>query len=258
MEDILDSERQYDPNDGPTLEQLRAEGYKFDFGRYFATGWRAMKNDIGLYVLFAFVGGLLSILSVFTFIGIFIVILPLMAGFTVFAKKALLDEPREFKDFFGGFKYIGPLLVYILIMMGVGLLLAVPFFLVAGVGAISFNELFDNPDLVGPALAASLGPMQFGINLISIAIQALLIFVIPLIVIGQLGAGSAIKWSIRLATKNFWWLVLYAFVVGIIQQFGLLFCLIGVFFTLPLAQCLMVGAYAEIVGLGDKRTTDIN
>lgn len=254
MEDILDTQHHHDAASGPSLEELKMNGYTFDFGKSFNTGWRAMKGDVGPYILFGLVGGLIWLISLFTVIGAVLTYLPLMAGFALYGKKVLLDEPRDFNDFFGGFKYFGPLVVYTLIGLAALLVIGFPVVLFSGFSLFGFMQLTDGPDPSPAAIIAMLAPLQIIMGLLSLAVQTLLFFVVPLIVIGQLNAVSAIKWSFRLVAKNFFWILLYVFVVSLIQQMGVFACYIGIFFTIPLAQCLMLGAYAEIVGLGNKNT----
>jgi membrane-anchored glycerophosphoryl diester phosphodiesterase (GDPDase) len=253
MEDILDSQRSHDAAGGPSLEELKATGYTFDFGKYFATGWRAMKGDIGQFILFGFVGGLIWMISLFTVIGALLTYLPLMAGFLIYGRKALLDEPREFNDFFGGFKHFGPLVAYTLIILLVYVILGTPVALFSGISILGLTQITDNPEAATAAIAAAFAPLQIVATILSVIIQTLTFFAVPLIVLGKLGAVSAIRWSITLAKRNFFWILLYVFVVSLIQQMGVLACYVGIFFTVPLAQCLYLGAYAEIVGLGEKQ-----
>lgn len=254
MEDILDMGQ--DPSagnnfEGPSLEEIDARGYHFDFGKYFETGWKAIKDDIGQYILYTLVLFLILFVSLFTLIGALLIALPLFSGFILYGRKALLNEERTFNDFFGGFKFFGPLLGYVGLILLFAIALAVPAFLIVGVNVATFENL-DNPDIAGPAMAGAYILYQVFITLLQIVLSALLLFVIPLIVIGQLGAIDAIRWSFRLVRKNFWWILLYAFVIGIIQQVGVFACGLGILFTIPLSQCLVLGAYAEIVGLNPK------
>jgi membrane-anchored glycerophosphoryl diester phosphodiesterase (GDPDase) len=107
------------------------------------------------------------------------------------------------------------------------------------------------------ALTAAFVPLQLIGGLISLVVQVFVVFTLPLIVIGQLGVIDAIRWSARIASKNFGWILLYLFVVSLISQAGVLACYIGLLFTIPFGQCLSLGAYAEIIGLGDKREQSI-
>jgi uncharacterized membrane protein len=252
MNEILDSERHYNENDGPSLEELRANGYTFDFGRYFGTGWRAMKSDIGQYILYTLVMGIILTISIITIVGPIVLALPLTAGYLTYGRKAMRGEPREFNDFFGGFKTFGPLVGYTLILIGAFLLFGAPLFVFSGLGIGALANIDNDPEAALALIVGALAPLQIAMALLSIVIQTLLFFAVPLIALGKLGAFSAIKWSFRLSTRNFFWILLYVFVVGIISQAGVIACYIGLLFTAPLGQMLNLGAYADIVGLGDK------
>ncbi len=236
---------------GPSLEELDARGYHFDFGKYFETGWKAMKDDIGQFILYTLVMFMILGVSFITLIGPIFIAFPLFAGSLLYGRKALLKEERTFNDFFGGFKFFGPLLGYMGLILLFALLLALPIGLVMGINLAAFETL-DNPDALAPGMLGAMLSYQFLLFVVQIVITTFLFFTVPLIVIGHLGTIDAIKWSIRLVRKNFWWILLFAFVTGIVQQAGVLVCYIGLLFTIPLAQCLTLGVYAEIVGLDKK------
>jgi len=259
MDHILDDQRTPESNnlDGRSLHDIAANGYTFDFGACFNTGWNAMKTDVGQYILFALVAGLIFIVSMFTIIGGILIFLPLWVGYYTYGAKVLRNEPREFGDFFSGFKFFGPLAGVVGLYFLFALVLIVPLGLATGLSFATFESVIDDPVGSQVALSAALLPLQLIGMLISLLVQVFLVFTLPLIVIGQLGVIDAIKWSVRIASKNFGWLLLYLFVVGLISQVGVFACYIGMLFTMPLGQCLSLGAYAEIIGLGDKREQSI-
>lgn len=255
MEDILDADSGPGPEnyDGPSLDQLHHQGYQFDFGACFELGWKAFSKDIGSFILYTLVFFLLAFVSAFTIIGLLIIALPLTAGFMIYGSKLLKGEPVEFNDFFGGFKYTGSLFGYLMLCVLAALIFFVPVGLLMG---FNFSVLESGDPLeVQQFIYGAMMPFQLVSWVIGLFMQTILIFVVPLIVLGQLGTMDAIKWSARIALKNFWWLLLYSFVVSIVSQAGVFACYIGILFTLPLSQCLSLGCYAHIVGLAEKRTT---
>lgn len=259
MDNILDDDRIHEGHnlEGRSLQDIAANGYTFDFGACFNTGWNAMKSAVGQYILFALVAGLIFIASFFTIIGAFLIFLPLWVGYYIYGAKVLRNEPREFGDFFGGFKFFGPLMGVLGLFILFGLLVFVPLGLATGLSIGTFESFMDDPVGTEKALSEAFLPMQLIGGLISLVAQVFVVFTLPLIVIGQLGVMDAIRWSARIASKNFGWLLLYFFVVGVMSQIGILACYIGMLFTFPLGQCLSLGAYAEIIGLGDKRERSI-
>lgn len=254
MDDILDAGQNPSSGNnynGSSLEELDAKGYHFDFGKYFETGWKAIKDDIGQFILYTLVMFLIIGVSLITLIGPVLIAFPLFAGFIIYGRKALLKEERSFNDFFGGFKFFGPLLGFMGLILLFALALSLPLGLIMGINFAALETL-ENPEVAAPGMIGALLSYQLLLFVVQIVITTFLFFTVPLIVLGHLGTIDAIKWSIRLVRKNFWWVLLFAFVTGIVQQAGALVCYVGLLFTIPLGQCLVLGAYAEIVGLDKK------
>ncbi|MCH2197422.1 MAG: hypothetical protein MK081_01460 [Flavobacteriales bacterium] len=257
MEDILDiqHEESSDPLDGPSLQYLRENGYNFSFGKYWETGWNAMKDDVGWYVLYGFLAGIISILVSFTYIGQYLIGGALFAGFFVYGAKVIRKEKREFGNFFDGFKDVGQLFIFSLLQTLASIVVFVPVILILG-----FNfDLFTNPERLSgydpQDLLMQILPMYAVVFIGLILIYTFMQFCIPLIVLGRLSAVQSIKWSYIIISKNFFWFLLFCFVVGVISIAGVFACYVGLLFTIPFGQCLFFGAYKEIVGLGDKRVT---
>lgn len=253
MNEILDSERSYDGNQGPSLEELRANGYRFEISRYFNVGWSAMKPEIGMYILYTVVLMVILVISSFIPFAQLLIQVPLTAGFFVYGRRVLLGEKADFGDFFGGFKQFGQLLLYNILVLVLTVALIFPIFLISGISILSLTAIFEDPENAAPALLAVMGPVIILFAVIAVLVQALFFFSVPLIVIGKLSAISAISWSVKLALKNILWIVLFMFVLGIIVGAGAIVCGVGLLFTIPLGQCIILGAYSEIVGLGEKR-----
>lgn len=253
MNEILDSERSYDGNQGPSLEELRANGYRFEISRYFNVGWSAMKPEIGMYILYTVVLMVILVISSFIPFAQLLIQVPLTAGFFVYGRRVLLGEKADFGDFFGGFKQFGQLLLYNILVLVLTVALIFPIFLISGISILSLTAIFEDPENAAPALLAVMGPVIILFAVIAVLVQALFFFSVPLIVIGKLSAISAISWSVKLVLKNILWIVLFMFVLGIIVGAGAIVCGVGLLFTIPLGQCIILGAYSEIVGLGEKR-----
>lgn len=253
MEDILDlgSNEETDPLAGPSLESLRQTGYEFNMSRFFERGWAAMNDHIWLYILYTVLFVIISMVASFTYIGQYLVSGPLAAGFFTFGALALRKQNPDFGRFFDGFKDFVPLLVFTLLQLAIGLVMLLPFGLWFG-----FNfELFIDPPTdpeYAQQLILQLLPLYGIMAILMTLVYSMMMFAYPLIVIGRLGAIDAIKWSFRITYKKLGWFILYTFIIGLIAGVGVLACGVGALFTVPLAQCYLLGAYAEIVGLGDK------
>ncbi len=262
MEDLLDEEysakdgNDYN-NEGPSLQKLVSEGYKFDFTRIFELGWKAMSKDIWWFILYSFVSLIILYASFITIIGWAFIMFPLLAGFALYAQKALNDEPRSFSTFFDGFKFFGPLLglmgLYILISL---ILFSPVFFLMGPIWMTIIQSDLTDPDtfrdiaLISQSGSIFLNLYQYTAQIL---LSALTIFSVPLIIFGKLNGWEALQWSVRISMRNFWWFVLLSFLIAIMQVAGVYACCIGLFFAFPFTECLKFAAYYDIVGLGDKR-----
>lgn len=261
MEDLLDEQERNNNHgnnwrEGDPLETI-LRGYQFDFSKFFEIGWKAFSKDIGWYILYALVFLILAVISVFTIVGWIFVLMPLTAGFVMYAKKAYLDEERSFETFFEGFKFIWPLLGVFGLTILTGIILYIPILIFAGASIFeSISYGVDDPFFMQNALGGNLAiqSYQYVANFVS---QALLFLSIPLVVFGKLKGWDAFTWSIRLCFQKFGWFLLVAIVTYIITMVGALFCGIGILFTLPLAEALRFGLYYHIVGLGDKSTPEV-
>ncbi|MFM1932137.1 MAG: hypothetical protein RL226_1440 [Bacteroidota bacterium] len=252
--EILDANQGHSrPDDGPSLEQLHKDGFVFNFSEYFETGWSILKQDVGGYISFLLVAMLILVVSLITIIGPIFIALPLFAGFITMSKAIYTGEERTFNTFFKGFESFGPLVGYTFLYILVSGIISLPFL----VPIIS-----DFPDLIELAESDPYGfqqqwmlsfwPMMGYSFIVSALLQALLFFVMPLIIIGKLPVFDAITWSIKLSLKNFWWILLYSFVVGLIAQAGVYACYIGMLFTIPLGETLKMGVYLKVIGPGSK------
>lgn len=252
--EILDDERKHEAIDGPSLTELEAEGYVFDFGGAFETGWNIFREYMGGFIGFFFVAIMILIVSCITLIGPFLIAMPLFAGFLIVGTKIYRKEEYSFGDFFGGFSQFGPLLGYFMLYLLVSMIFILPMalpFISDFTGMIELAE--EDPFEFERKISDSMMPTIALSFVVGLFIQTIALFVLPLIVIGKLGTMEAIGWAIKIAKKNFWWLLLYAFVASLVGQAGVFACYIGMFFTLPMAELVKLGAYLKIFGSGVKR-----
>lgn len=251
--EILDDERKHEAIDGPSLTELEAEGYVFDFGKAFEIGWNIFRENMGGFIGFFLVALLIIVVSFITIIGPFLITMPLFAGFLIVGTKIYRKEAYSFNDFFGGFSRFGPLLGYFLLYMLISMVFVLPMLIPFMNDFSGMMELAENDryafqrsinDTIMPTFALSF--------VVGLFVQVIALFALPLIVIGKLGTTEAIGWAFKIAKKNFWWLLLYAFVASLVAQAGVFACYVGMFFTLPLAETVKLGAYLQVFGSGAK------
>lgn len=238
-----------------TVDYRIKEGYEFRFGDYISGGFEIFQKEWLKFVLYGVVSMLIIGISSLTIIGLPFVIFPTMLGFSVAAEKVENGEELQFKDFFGAFKNIGQhFIVGLIYAVGYSILFIPYFFFVFGLMSGAMEE--------SPIFGLFFGGYIFMVMLFALAmylLQVLLFFTPFLIHFGDYSAVEAIKASINLTKKNFWWQVLFVFTVGIISSIGQYACLVGMFATFPIAALagyslvkkeLMTKGYEEIDEIG--------
>jgi hypothetical protein len=114
-----------DPAATRGLKTLEVEDYQDTARHYLKAGWRLFKQDILGFVGFSFLVLLihLAIYSLGWFGLLFYVLLsPLWAGFFVVSTKLFQQQRPQFGDFFAGFRYFRPLVLFNLVGGGLVLL----------------------------------------------------------------------------------------------------------------------------------------
>lgn len=241
--------------DSATVEAKIRDGYNFDFGKYISDGFNIFAKEWLMFSLYGLVSTIILSISLFTVIGFILILYPTMLGFSIAAEKVERGERLEFNDFFGAFKNLGQFAVLGLIVFGgIVLILAIYFLMIFAMTANPSQE---------PNPIAMLGIMLFFFVAIIgyYILQVLMIFTPYLIHYGNYSAVDAIKTSISVAKKNFWWLLLFVFVVGIIASIGQYACLIGMFPSMAVAaviqyvmakDVLMNSEHSEIDQIGNQ------
>ena len=197
------------------IEHILAYGYRLDIGAILSEGWRLFTADIGGFIGFTLVSGVIAVLLAFTIVGL-LLYMPLFAGLWIVPLMMLKGRPHGFNDFFGGFKQLGELLLLGLVM---GLLI--------GLGTIAFIL----PGIyLGIAWTWALG----------------------LVLDRRMGFWDAMSASLKVVNKNFWETLLLVLVIAVINSIGSM-VVVGSLVTIPLSFCMLVAGYKAVFGL-DPRT----
>lgn len=199
-------------NTSNSYQHLIDNGYEFKLGDYINRGFEIFKKDPGPFIGFSILFLILTAISAITVIGVFFVAGPLTAGFYIYANKVANDEPRTFSDFFSGFNQTGQLGLGMLVM-AILVMVGMFFFVIPGI-----------------YLAIAYG------------------FMIPLISLGGMEFWDAMETSRKVISKNWWWFLLFAIVVGVISASGQILLYVGMFVTMPIAYCIQYAAFESIMG----------
>ena len=210
-------------------------------------GWNLIKNQYWLILGMIIVGWMIASAVPFG-----ILMGPMMCGLFLTFFKMRRGEPIEFGTLFKGFEYLGQSILATLIhvvpimclVVGSYILFYV-FFLFA---MVSQADREPNP---GALLAIIIVYAVFWLVVIAIIMFASIgfMFVYPLIVDRKLQGFDAVKMSFRGAFANFWGLLGMMFLNFLLSLAGLLLCIIGVYFVLPITYSAMAIAYEQIFGL---------
>ncbi|MFT5523849.1 MAG: putative membrane protein [Pirellulaceae bacterium] len=238
----MSNENPYDfgPGQAATSSQSNANFTvgKIDAMQCLQEGWALIQDKYMLFLGISFVGALIGGAVPVVLIG------AMMCGifFTLF--KRMRGEEVAFDDLFKGFDYFKDSLIATLIVGGLGL---VVFFglLICGVvltivGAVAGEQ-------VGPVIIVVGSIVLFVMYILCIfALNIIMMFVFPLIVDRGLSPMQAVKTSWAAGRANAGGIIVYmllSFVVGFV---GLLVCIIGVYFVLPVLYAGQAVVYRRV------------
>ncbi len=117
------------------INQLLEEGYTFSISKTISKAWQVAKSSWASYLGFFLVFMLMTLITfVIPFIGIFIVYLVIypafIGGFALYTERKLHGQPVDFSTFFDGFKFLGQLIPYLLLLYVFQLIASIPIFIV--------------------------------------------------------------------------------------------------------------------------------
>lgn len=191
---------------------------KLDIGNEFGRGWKLFQTDIGLLVITGLIGGTLSLVTCGVLAG------PMMAGLFMIIRRLQKNDPTKpaAGDMFKGFDHFAQsfLFVFLLILACV---------------------------LVG--MVAHLVPILG--QLLSLAISlfagSIIMWGIMFIVYQKMNAIDALKKLVDGTISGaFVMPLVFGLLANLLSSAGAVACLVGVFFTYPLACCCMASAYETL------------
>jgi len=196
-------------------------------GPWCSKAWELVTGNFVLLVVgYLIVGAICSV----PLVG-FVVGGPLLFGYLRVVRKRMQGEPAAIGDIFQGFQDFGKGFLTILLLALCGFAFAIPIFIVVGLLSVI--------PCLGQVVAVLLG---FAAGFL---IQTVLYFVMPIAALSDTTPMEAISRSVKFGFANFGPMFLLALVTGLIAGAGAIACLIGVFFTVPIAMAISLYAYHE-------------
>jgi hypothetical protein len=247
---------------------LRIEqGATFSIRQAFSDGFTYLGKNMGPYVGFTVVGGLISM--VVSFIAGLIPFMigslamqaafspALVMGYALYNRKWELNQNPEFGNFFDGFKtnyqqLLIANLVLVVITIGLTALLITPY-----LGEIKsmISDAAMDPDLLGEIMLDVLGTAKeywwtfviYGV--VMLAIQILYLQVNYFVVFYNWGFWESLEASRLLMTRVFFKTLLYFIVIGVFLVVGgLVTFFVGLLFLYPAVMLMSYSIFEQLAG----------
>lgn len=198
------------------FETLINSDYQITISNWFSSGWKIFKKDAGVSIAFAVLAGICYLLlSRIPFAGL-LVWYPIIAGFIIVSLMSFRNQTVEFKNYFGGFRHLIPLLV----------------FTILSTIFIFIGELL----LIVPGVYLSVAYL----------------FAPCLIVDKNIDFWPAMEISRKKVNKHWFGLFGFSILIILLNIIGCLSFLVGLFITIPLSTCIITAAYKDIFMENDQ------
>ena len=208
-------------------------------------GWALIKEQYWLFFGISIVGLLIG--------GVIPIILmgPMMVGIFLCLQQRQRNQPVEFGLLFKGFDQFVPGLIATVIKMIPILILLIPYYIVLfGMMAVTMPRGHDpSPDEARAFVMSFFGfeiVFALGIMIVSIVVEIFFMLAYPLIADKKMSGLEAVKLSFRAAKANFGGILGLLLLNALFGFIGILCCIIGVYFYLPVSFAAQAVAYRRI------------
>ena len=242
-------------------------GGPWTIGGCLSEGWQKFKANLGPVILFFIISSLVLFITAVLPLVNFFVFVPVMAGYLYYFIKFSRGEPVAIGDLFSGFKRGYAQLLLVALLIGViGFVAVLP-----GISVMIFSGAAFITDLMGAIQDGTAGKTTdfgaelerifsslkaAGVGLLAGVILMILLppvalsftsFSMPLVIDRQMKAVDAIVASARLMKGQWFKVVLFLMLTGLISGFGQI-VIIGVLITGPLAMTAWAIFYLKNAG----------
>lgn len=244
------------------IRDIINNGYEFKLGEYISRGFSLIQANLGGFIGFFLIYLLITmVLAFIPFVGglASMVITPALT-IGPYHVAHLMDSGKtpDFNAFFKGFDRLGDLflayLLQILVLVGVMLPGIILLITTAGLSFFESMEYGETPDvnfgILGGALLLLLIPaVYFGVSYA---------WTLPLVWFYKMKPWPAMEASRKLIGKQWFIMLLFLIVCGLIAASGLILLGIGLLFTAPAMTLAQYAAFADVTKLNEEETeTDI-
>ena len=185
---------------------------KIDIGAELGKGWRLFQPNMGVLIVASLIATLVSAVTCGILSG------PLMAGMFLVVRRLMKDDPVKPQpgDVFKGFDYFVQALIMIVLCLVVVFLLA----MIPVIGQLA-----------------------------GLVVSAVMFWGIMFVTYQKLSAIDAFKKIFEyVKTGEFTLPLVFGIIASVISSLGVLACVVGMFFTIPLGYCMMACCYETLFG----------
>ncbi|MBI5822308.1 MAG: DUF4339 domain-containing protein [Verrucomicrobia bacterium] len=238
----------------PGLElatEVLQRDYTVAFGDWIGQGWDFFKANMGFtlgtcWIVFALAFGASAIgmipcLGHVVQLAFNVVVQPvLIGGMWYVLLQRRRGQPVGLGDVFGGFNMFFTQAILVNLIMGLLIVAAaLPGGVVVALGAITMHS----NQVLGVMLIA-LGALLVLAPVFYLSICYT--FAMPLVADRRMQFWLALETSRRVVARHWFAIFVYSLIVMLLNLLGLLACIVGIVFTLPLCACMFVVAYENI------------
>ena len=210
-------------------------------------GWNLIKGQYWLILGMCLVGWMIA-----AAVPLGILMGPMMCGLFLTFFKMRRGEPVEFGLLFKGFEYFAQSIIATLLHVIPILVIVVPAYIMFYV-FFFLAMVAQSGEEPNPAATLAIFAVFALFWLVVIAVIMFVsigfTFVYPLIVDRGIQGFEAVKLSFKAAMANFWGLLGMMFLNFLLTLAGLLLCMIGLYFVLPITYSAVAVAYEQVFGL---------
>lgn len=207
-------------------------------------GWALIKDQYWLFFGISLVGLLVGGVVPIVLLG------PMMSGIFLCLFQRQRNQPVEFGALFKGFDFFAQSLIVTVIKVIPIIILMVPYYVV--MMAVMFTTMPRNQ--ASPDEASAFVLSFFGLEVVfvvvmmvvSILIEIFFMFAFPLVVDRKLSGLDAVKLSFKAGKANFGGVLGLLLLNALLGMLGLLCCIVGVYFYLPVSFAAMSVAYRRV------------
>ena len=183
---------------------------KIDIGEELGKGWRLFQPNMGVLIVASLIATLVSAVTCGILSG------PLMAGMFLVVRRLMKDDPVKPQpgDVFKGFDYFVQALIMVVLCLVVVFLLA----MIPVIGQLA-----------------------------GLVVSAVMFWGIMFVTYQKLSAIDAFKKIFEyLKTGEFTLPLVFGIIASVISSLGVVACVVGMFFTIPLGYCMMACCYETL------------